>query len=156
MNRVIRSAFSVIVVLSLILLATSCSSKQNASNNGANNSTSGFSASSNDANSSASKVAVAKSFAQGVVNNQYDAISGNCDDLMKSQLSRTRFDDILKSLHLKVGNVVSVSSPILRKIQGYDVAYVPYQFQRGALDVKIVFDPQGKIGGLYFVNHGEL
>ncbi|HML73950.1 MAG TPA: alpha/beta fold hydrolase [Anaerohalosphaeraceae bacterium] len=37
------------------------------------------------------------------------------------------------------------------KYQQYDIAYVTCQFEKMALDAKIVFDPAGRISGLFFV-----
>jgi len=37
------------------------------------------------------------------------------------------------------------------KYQQYDIAYVTCQFEKTALDAKIVFDPAGRISGLFFI-----
>ena len=35
--------------------------------------------------------------------------------------------------------------------QGFEIVYVTCNFERGSADVKVVFDQQGKVGGIWFV-----
>lgn len=95
-------------------------------------------------------------YAEDIVNDQHASASTFEDNAMTSQLTEARLSEITKALHATYGDVVSKSSPTLKVIQGYDVVYVPYTFQRGSQDVKIVFDGMRKVSGLYFVKHGEL
>ncbi|MCE5313504.1 MAG: DUF3887 domain-containing protein [Armatimonadota bacterium] len=131
----IRSIVTIAVVGCIALLLASCGHKPQAGGD-------------------ISKVAV--KFADDVVNNRYTAIVPYLDDTMKSQLTESRLTQVTSAIKQQLGNHVSSGTPVLRKIQGYDAVYIPYQFQRGSQDIKVVFDGNGKIAGLFFVNHGSL
>jgi hypothetical protein len=100
------------------------------------------------------QISTATTFADNVMQNRYDALSPELDDTMKANLSADRLSQIVTSLKTQVGDVVSTGTPRKGKILEYDVIYIPYRFQHGALDMKVVFDKDGKIGGLFFINHG--
>lgn len=101
------------------------------------------------------EMSTAVKFADDIVNNRYTSVVPYLDDAMKSQLTEAQLSKLTSTLHATLGNSLSSDAPRLGKLQGYDVVYIPYHFQRGNQDVKVVFDGTGKIGGLYFVNHGS-
>jgi RNA polymerase sigma factor (sigma-70 family) len=99
---------------------------------------------------------VAEDVALAFVNNNYPAIVGHLDGTMSTAFPSAKLTQVSLALNAQFGRTVSVGSPITKNIVGLIVEYVPCQFQHGSLQIKVVFDPDGKVGGLWLVNHGSV
>jgi hypothetical protein len=101
------------------------------------------------------QVSTAVAFARAIVNNQYAAAAPHMDDALKSQLTESRLSAATAALRQQFGNPVGISAVGAKRIQGHDVMYVEYRFQRGIRDVKVVLDDKGKVSGVFFIKHGD-
>ncbi|MCE5315068.1 DUF3887 domain-containing protein [bacterium] len=102
------------------------------------------------------QMSTAVKFAGDFVNNRYAAVVPYLDDTVKAQLTEPQLATIMSAIQSKLGSPVSSGAPVLKKIPGYNIVYVPYKFQRGSQDVKVVFDVWGKVAGVGFVEKAGL
>jgi uncharacterized protein len=75
---------------------------------------------------------------------------GLFDDTMKTGLPEEKIIEAWESLVTQFGPFKTQGSIKQTKIQGYDVIFVPCQFEKMSLDCQIAFDINGRIAGLYF------
>ena len=85
---------------------------------------------------------------------EYETATEMFDKTMKSALPKEKLEEIWKTLQAQYGAFKTQGEIRKDRIQQYDVAYVPCQFEKAALDSKIVFDHEGMIAGLSFVPPG--
>jgi hypothetical protein len=98
--------------------------------------------------------AAATAVADDLVKGQYADLAPRLNDTMKSAMSESMLTQISTSLKVQYGDPVSVGDPRTAVTAGYNVVYIPYKFQQGAQDIKVVFDGAGKVGGLFVVAPG--
>ncbi len=75
------------------------------------------------------------------------------DSTMSSVMSADKLRETWSQLTAQVGAFNSRTGTHETDSGGYYTAYVACQFEKSPLDVKVVFDQDGKIGGLWFVPH---
>ena len=82
---------------------------------------------------------------------EYTSIETMFDEKMKASLPAEKIEKVWQSLITRLGPFRTQG--IIRKtsIMGYDVVYVPCQFERATLDCQIAFDGEGRVSGLYFI-----
>ena len=100
------------------------------------------------------QIATAVDFAKNVVEGQFGMVAPPLGEVMKEQLTAERLRRMSAKLASSFGKAVSVGTPRTKKEKGFDIVYVPYTFERGTQDVKVVFDGTGMIRGLWLVKHG--
>jgi hypothetical protein len=81
---------------------------------------------------------------------RYDEAVTWLDPAMAAAMPAAKLEEAWKSLSSK-GPYQGQAGTRTAKEQGFDVVFVTCNFAQGAVDVKVVFDPQGKVGGLWFV-----
>lgn len=86
---------------------------------------------------------------------EYEMAVGMFDKTMKSALPKEKLEGVWKSILSQCGAFKSQGDIRKARIQQYDVIYVPCQFEKTALDGKIVFNKEGMIAGLFFVPPGS-
>ncbi len=102
---------------------------------------------------SSTEVAEARGVAECAVNDQYASLAAELDQKMQSVLTASRLTVIDAQLKAKLGTPIAQGDPVVRKANGYTEVYVPYRFQHGSRDVKVVFNSDGMVAGLFFVKH---
>ncbi|MCH9023089.1 MAG: DUF3887 domain-containing protein [Planctomycetes bacterium] len=95
--------------------------------------------------------AAANQFVDYLVEGDFKMATRNFDATMTKALSPTKLKLSWKGLLLMHGALKSRGEIYREKTPDYDIFYVPCQFKQKALDVKIVFDKENKIAGLFFV-----
>jgi hypothetical protein len=79
----------------------------------------------------------------------FAGVAKEFDATMQKGLSVEQLGETWRSLALQYGAFREIQEARAGKEQGYDVAYVTTKFEKGLLMVKVVFDNQQKIGGLW-------
>ncbi len=73
------------------------------------------------------------------------------DATMKAALPEAKLRDTWHTLQSQAGSFQKQTGVTATKEAGYDIALVTCQFERMALDTKVVFDASGQVAGLFFV-----
>ena len=73
------------------------------------------------------------------------------DATMKTALPEPKLREIWQALQAQAGPFQKQLGARATKVAGYDVVLVTCQFERTALDTKVVFDAKGLVAGLFFV-----
>lgn len=71
------------------------------------------------------------------------------DETMKKGFTVSQMQAAWDSL-ASYGAFQSLGTPRGEKVEQYDVVFVPMLFEKGSLDLKVVFDTQGRIAGMFF------
>jgi dienelactone hydrolase len=72
------------------------------------------------------------------------------DATMKTALPEAKLRETWRTLQAKAGRFQKELGARVTQVTGYDVVLVNCQFERAALDTKVVFDAQGRVAGLFF------
>jgi fermentation-respiration switch protein FrsA (DUF1100 family) len=73
------------------------------------------------------------------------------DSKVRAALPEAKLQELWRTLGGQVGSFRKQVGVRSEKLQGYDVVYVTCHFERSDLDVKIVFNADRQIAGLFFV-----
>lgn len=73
------------------------------------------------------------------------------DTTMTEAMPESKLREAWNSL-AKLGSYQRCAGVRTAREMGFDVAYVTCDFSKGKIDVKVVFDPDGRVSGLWFVN----
>jgi len=92
-----------------------------------------------------------KAFIEAVVRGDYAAATKNFDDTMRKALPADKLQELWKTLNNKLGKFKAHGNIRVEKSGKYDVVLVTCQFEKLALDGRIVFDEKERITGLFFV-----
>jgi fermentation-respiration switch protein FrsA (DUF1100 family) len=82
---------------------------------------------------------------------EFAKVATNFDSTMKAALPAGKLAETWSSLLAQVGSLKKQGRVRSEKLHGFDVVYVTCEFEIYPLDVKFVFDADGKISGLWFV-----
>ncbi|MCE5323347.1 DUF3887 domain-containing protein [bacterium] len=93
----------------------------------------------------------AKEFVSQLAKGDFTAATGNFDPQMKAAASPDRLKEIWDSLVAQYGPFKNQVRMRKDKLGAYDVVYVTCQFERYKTDLKVVFDSEGRISGLWIV-----
>ncbi len=86
---------------------------------------------------------------------QYKEIISHFDSTMKKAAPESRLHAIWTSLLGQTGKLQMELSDTSFDFNGYNIVMVTCQFARSKLDVKVVFDKDSRIAGLFFAPHVE-
>jgi hypothetical protein len=73
------------------------------------------------------------------------------DPTMKSALPEAKLREVWQTLLADAGAFKQTVRSRTQKVQGYDVVFVTCKFERKQLDMKVVYDFQGRVAGLFYV-----
>ena len=73
------------------------------------------------------------------------------DATMKTAMPEPKLRETWQALQAQAGPFQKQLGARATKVTGYDVVLVTCQFERTALDTKVVFDAKGQVAGLFFV-----
>jgi hypothetical protein len=92
---------------------------------------------------------IAKELVDNLVTEDYDAVRENFNEQMRQGLSAERIAQTWSAVVQQLGSYQRQGTPMLIKDQGYDAVVIRCQMERGAVTVEVVYDNQGKVGGLW-------
>jgi hypothetical protein len=93
----------------------------------------------------------AEQFVDRLSTGNFDAAVGSFDTTVTQALPAAALKQAWEALISQCGAFQKRQGFRTGKFQSFDIVYVTCQFEKTLLDVKIVFDPAGKIAGLFFV-----
>ncbi len=100
---------------------------------------------------SADSVRLAKNCVELMTNGEFAKVVTHFDATMKTALPAGKLAETWSSLLAQVGSLKEQKSVRSEKWQGNDMVFVTCEFENYLLDVKFVFDADGKIAGLWFL-----
>lgn len=103
------------------------------------------------AHASANSIRLAKNCIELMTNGEFAKVVTHFDATMKAALPAGKLAETWSSLLAQVGSLKEQKSVRLEKWQGNDMVFVTCEFENYLLDVKFVFDSDGKIAGLWFL-----
>ena len=92
-----------------------------------------------------------RQFVELLANEDFVGAVARFDATMKTALPTPKLRETWKALQAQAGPFQKQLGAIATKVTGYDVALVTCQFERTALDTKVVFDTKGQVAGLFFL-----
>jgi dienelactone hydrolase len=99
----------------------------------------------------AERVAAAKAFVDQLTTGDYKAATATFTQDMLNVFGPDKMEETWQAVLKQVGAFLQQTGTHTEQVTDYDIVYVSADFENGSLDIKIVFDRQGKIAGLYFV-----
>jgi len=92
----------------------------------------------------------AKAFVQLLVQEKYDSATENFDSTMTRVMPPEKLEEVWKGILKSVGPFKAQHRTRTEKVAKYDIVYVTCDFEKLALDVKVVFDSERRVSGLFF------
>lgn len=86
----------------------------------------------------------------------YEAATKDFDETMKKAASPEFLKKIWEGMQAQFGPLKEAKGSRVERTATYDFVFIHCQFEKQALDARIVFDKTGKISGLNFVSHLEV
>ena len=99
--------------------------------------------------------AAARYFVGLLADGKYAEAAATFEPQMAAAFPTVKLQATWESVIQKVGALKGIKEVRLANEAGYRIAYVACDFARTPLDMKIVFDGQGRIAGLWFVPAGS-
>jgi hypothetical protein len=93
----------------------------------------------------------AENFITQLGKQEYAAVVSHFDEKMKQLMPSEKLKESWETLLVKTGAFQQITGARMEKIARNDVVFVTCQFEKLALDAKIVFDGDNHIGGLLFL-----
>jgi dienelactone hydrolase len=93
----------------------------------------------------------AKQFVESLAKEDFAGAVTRFDATMKTALPEPKLRETWQTLQAQVGPFQKQLGVTATKLGEYDVVLVTCQFERMALDTKVVFDSKGQVAGLFFV-----
>jgi len=105
------------------------------------------------ANQAAEKkpVALAKEFVRLLVNEKFSAATKNFDATMKKSLPVEKLAETWRTTTGRAGLFKQQLGTRLEKFLGSYIVYVTCEFEKGPMDVKVVYDDKRQVSGLFFI-----
>lgn len=91
----------------------------------------------------------AKAVVEKLVAEDYEGIRREFNATMKASLSAEKMKEVWTGVIEHHGAFKSQDEPRLREQQGWEIVLIRGEMQRGAIEVEVDYDPEGKIGGLW-------
>jgi hypothetical protein len=110
-----------------------------------------FCGSQGQAAKTADRTPLAKEFINLLSGENYSKAVAMFDEKMKEVLPEGKLKEIWQSLLAQAGSFKTQGGIRTDKVQNYDVIFVTCEFEKAALEAKVVFDSTAKIAGLFFV-----
>jgi len=87
--------------------------------------------------------------------NEFSKIVETFDQNMKTAMPADKLKLVWNDLNSKCGKFQKMSEVTVGKIQTYDVTYTLCHFENMKLKMKLVFDKDNKIAGMFFVPENQ-
>lgn len=92
--------------------------------------------------------AAARQFIEALVKEDYAAAGKNFDETMKSAMPEGKTRELWEAIKAQFGAFKQQGAARREKLAQYDIIFITCEFERAALAVKVVFDPQRRIAGV--------
>ena len=92
-----------------------------------------------------------RSFIDLMSQGKYDAAEARFDNTMKGALPSSKLEETWKAVESKLGHLKSVEKIEQKTVDGYVVSLATTQFERDRIIIKIAFNAEKEIGGLFFL-----
>ena len=92
-----------------------------------------------------------KQFVELLAKEDFAGAVARFDATMKTALPEPKLRETWQAVQAQAGPFQKQLGARATKVTGYDVVLVTCQFERTALDTKVVFDAKGRVAGLFFV-----
>jgi dienelactone hydrolase len=106
-----------------------------------------------DAAKDSPSAVAAKQIIQELVAGQFDKVEAIYDARMKEALPPGKLADGWRDLNKQAGAFQAITSAETSQVQGLQVVKMQCKFENSVLDATVVFNPDGKLGGLSFRPH---
>ena len=93
----------------------------------------------------------ARGFIGMLAKGDFAHVYGKFDAAMKDAMPVEQIEGAWQSLQSQVGEFRDIVGVRQVKEQGYDVVYVTCAFEKGELDVKVVYNDRMEVSGLWFL-----
>jgi dienelactone hydrolase len=97
------------------------------------------------------RVKAARAMLAALVKGNYDGAGKDFDDTMKEVAPPAKLKQTWEAALKQLGKLKKQGEPRQTKQGEYQIVFLPCEFEKKALDVKVVFDKEGKITGYFFV-----
>jgi hypothetical protein len=94
--------------------------------------------------------ATARAVLSNITAGKYIDAAKDFDTTMMTNLGPTKLGEFAKQLNAQVGAFKSVGTARLTTEEGYRVVVLPATYERANIDVRVVFNADGKVAGLFF------
>ena len=94
--------------------------------------------------------AIAKEFVDLLVEGQFSTATENFDTTMKDTLPTEKLEEVWNVTTEQTGPFKQQIGVRAEKELSYDVVFVTCEFERGPLDIKVVYNSEGQVAGLFF------
>ncbi|UCF42875.1 MAG: DUF3887 domain-containing protein, partial [Planctomycetota bacterium] len=94
---------------------------------------------------------LAGEFVELLVKGNFSAATKNFDATMRQAMPPERLADVWKGLVGQSGVFKEQIGTRTEKTPGFDIVYVTCEFEKGPLDIKVVYDSKRQVSGLWFV-----
>jgi len=95
----------------------------------------------------------AKQVIQELVAGQFEKVEAIYDARMKDMLPPGKLADGWRDLNRQAGAFQAITSAETSQVQGLQVVKMQCKFENSLLDATMIFNPDGKLGGLSFLPH---
>lgn len=92
-----------------------------------------------------------RQFVEMLASGNYAGVFATFDGTMKGAMPEDKIAEAWQSLQLQVGPFKKIAQVSQTKEQGYDAAYVNCEFEKGKVNVKVVYNANKEVSGLWFV-----
>jgi hypothetical protein len=93
---------------------------------------------------------LAEEFFQCLVKGNYSECTDYFSKKMKQAMSARKLEQVWNDLQGQVGSYVKVTDMREDHIDGYDVIFVTTEFEEDLINIRIVFDEDRRVAGLWF------
>ena len=104
------------------------------------------------ANADSDIAAAGTHFVDLLIKEDFAAAVAQFDTTMKAALPEPKLRDVWQSVQQQFGPFQKQLGTRLEEKDAYKIAFVTCQFERSALDTKVVFDSNHQVAGLFFVH----
>jgi fermentation-respiration switch protein FrsA (DUF1100 family) len=94
-----------------------------------------------------------RQFVQNMVDGEFAVAAAHFDTRVSQAMSPAQLQQAWKGLIKQCGEFKQIGGVRSESEAGYNIVYVDCQFNLTTIDTKVVYDKDGKIGGLWFVPH---
>ena len=92
-----------------------------------------------------------REFVEMLAGGNYAGVFATFDGTMKGAMPEDKIAEAWQSLEQQVGPFQKIAEVSQKKEQGYDVAYVTCDFEKAKVNVKVVYNANKEVSGLWFV-----